>query len=204
MFDQFKVGVSTIAISLALSGCKSLFHPSVVGEPVSLVPRAAFDDGGSSDLVVVFAAGNEFQDVDNPADIAASLPTITVSATNQWDEFETRTAQDGEFDWGRNFGPEINVVAPGVGIITTDIAGRQGYTPEDYVYNGTSSATPHVAGVAALILSLRPGLSPTQVRNIIQDSALDLGDPGHDPYYGHGRLDAEAALALTLQRHPSA
>jgi thermitase len=61
-------------------------------------------------------------------------------------------------------------------------------------FNGTSSATPHVAGVAALILSVDPGLRGWEVEDILKLTALDLGSPGRDQFTGFGRVDARAAL----------
>jgi subtilisin family serine protease len=55
-------------------------------------------------------------------------------------------------------------------------------------------ASPHVAGVAALVISIHPTYTPAQVRNAIQSSAQDLGDPGWDPEFGWGLIDANAAL----------
>lgn len=56
------------------------------------------------------------------------------------------------------------------------------------VFNGTSAATPHVAGAAALVLSANPGFSPAQVRSFLEDRAIDQGPPGYDTQFGHGRL----------------
>jgi serine protease len=65
---------------------------------------------------------------------------------------------------------------------------------DDYeVLSGTSMATPHVSGVAALVWSLAPSASADQVRDAIVSTAHDLGDPGVDNVYGHGLVDAEAA-----------
>jgi subtilisin family serine protease len=58
-------------------------------------------------------------------------------------------------------------------------------------------AAPHVAGLAALIWSLDPTLSPDMVRVLMESSAVDKGAPGPDPYYGHGRIDAYAAVHKT-------
>ena len=149
--------------------------------------------------VVVFAAGNDSGAVSYPGSLSSSRTIITVSATNEWDEFKTTTSQDGETWWGSNFGPEINVAAPGVHIYTTDINGTDGYVNGDYVpnFNGTSSATPFVAGAAALLLSQDPALSPAQVRDRLQSSADDLGAPGFDNQFGHGRLNVANAFGGT-------
>ncbi len=64
---------------------------------------------------------------------------------------------------------------------------------------GTSAATPLVAGVAALVKSLRPTLSPAQVRTILQRSTQDIGKPGYDPLFNFGLVNAQAAVALANQ-----
>ncbi|MFC2037100.1 S8 family serine peptidase [Chloroflexota bacterium] len=67
------------------------------------------------------------------------------------------------------------------------------YTDYDYAH-GTSQAAPYVAGLAALVWAADPALSADQVQNVIKSTAKDLGAPGWDPDYGHGRIDALAAL----------
>ncbi|HWP08348.1 MAG TPA: S8 family serine peptidase [Polyangiaceae bacterium] len=62
---------------------------------------------------------------------------------------------------------------------------------------GTSMAAPHVTGLAALIIAQHPEYAPDQVRQVIRQSALDVGVPGYDTDSGHGRVDAAAALAVT-------
>ena len=62
-------------------------------------------------------------------------------------------------------------------------------------------ATPHVSGVAALIWSYRPTWSNAQIRDALQKTAKDLGDPGRDDHYGYGLVQAKAALDY-LTAHP--
>jgi subtilisin family serine protease len=85
-------------------------------------------------------------------------------------------------------GRALDLVAPGVDLVSTVPGG--GYE----VDSGTSMASPHVAGVAALVLAARPGLAVDELEAVLRASAVDLGDPGHDSTYADGRVDAEAAL----------
>ena len=71
----------------------------------------------------------------------------------------------------------------------------------DYAwFPGTSMAAPHVSGVAALVWSARPTLKASEVRELLERSAKDLGAKGHDPRYGHGLVQAKAALDALQQR----
>jgi subtilisin family serine protease/Tol biopolymer transport system component len=64
---------------------------------------------------------------------------------------------------------------------------------------GTSMAAPHVSGVAALVLSRHPEFTAEQVRQVLRDSAEDLGQPGRDARYGYGRVDAAAAVRIDAE-----
>ena len=63
--------------------------------------------------------------------------------------------------------------------------------------SGTSMATPHVSGVAALVFGKNPNLTPDQVERIMERTATDLGVPNYDTTYGWGLVNAQAALAAT-------
>jgi len=65
------------------------------------------------------------------------------------------------------------------------------------IFSGTSMASPHATGVAALVLSKNPGLSPDQVRLILRQTSKDLGAPGWDPLFGYGRVNARQAVEGT-------
>jgi subtilisin family serine protease len=153
---------------------------------------------GGKGAVIAAAAGNsDALGVIYPARLSPSIPGfLAVGASNQWDQRKSKTSLDGENWWGSNFGPEVDVVAPGVKIYTTDIMGSGGYSSANYTstFNGTSSATPHVAGLAALILSVDPDLRSWEVEDIIKLTARELGPAGRDNEYGFGRIDARKAL----------
>ncbi len=156
---------------------------------------------GGLGCLLVFASGNESAGVGFPA---AYSQTIAVGASSPCDELKTISSCDGENFWGSNSGPQQTVVAPGVLMVTTDIAGVSGMVNGDYVsgFNGTSSATPVVAGALAVILSQDPGLTSAQAQEILQAGADDQVGPanqdpaGFDNNFGHGRVNLANMLAL--------
>jgi len=166
------------------------------------IERARTQGRGGKGAVIVCAAGNQSSPT---IGFPAHLPhVLTVSASNQNDEFKTGTSSDGERWWGSNYGPEIGVSAPGVGNLTTDITGPSGYAPGNYypAFNGTSSACPIVAGAAALVLSANPTLTEAQVRDLIQSTADKIESHrypyvnGRNHQHGFGRLN----VLLAVQR----
>jgi serine protease len=62
-------------------------------------------------------------------------------------------------------------------------------------FAGTSMASPHVAGVAALIKAVHPEFGPDEIRMVLEETAEDLGEPGWDQTYGYGLIDASAAVS---------
>ncbi len=151
--------------------------------------------------VVVIAAGND----QGPVSYPGSLPeTLTVGASNEWDQRKTMGSKDGEYWWGSNFGKGLDLMAPGVHILTTDISGPRGYTRRRTIanFNGTSSATPHVAAAAALVLSVRPDLGEADVRRVLTATADHIGrtKAGWNKYVGHGRLNAFEAMRLARRQ----
>ncbi|MBC6992484.1 S8 family peptidase [Hymenobacter sp. BT491] len=158
--------------------------------------------------IIVIAAGNSSGPVDFPGD---QPNVLTVSASNEYDEPKTKTSQDGEYWWGSNFGPEVDIAAPGVHNYTVDMVGIDGYNEANDIhgnytdFNGTSSATPIVAGVAALVLSANPNLSEAQVREIIINTAEKAGKVvyknGHNNQMGYGRINALKAVNAALNNN---
>jgi len=70
--------------------------------------------------------------------------------------------------------------------------------------DGASMSAPHVAAVAALVRALRPDLSADEVVALLASTAADLGEPGRDPVYGYGLVDAYAAAAAAVpERMPA-
>jgi len=153
--------------------------------------------GGRGCPIAIATGNDDLRGVHYPASLSPTIPgLLAVGASNEWDQRKSKTSLDGENWWGSNFGPEVDVVAPGVHIFTSDIMGAAGYSSGNYVpnFNGTSSATPHVAGLMALLLSLDPDLRSWEVEDIIKLSARELGAAGRDEEFGFGRIDSRRAL----------
>ncbi len=98
-----------------------------------------------------------------------------------------------------NYGPFVDLVAPGEGILTTSWLSDTAYGTA----SGTSFAAPIVSGLCALVWSRNPALSPAQVEQIVRGTCVDRGAAGVDEVYGHGRINAAAAMAAVsaTQRH---
>ncbi|MBI1816396.1 MAG: S8 family serine peptidase [Deltaproteobacteria bacterium] len=125
--------------------------------------------------VTFAAAGNDGFTHDD----AANPWVISVAATDQSDRIATFSSS----------GAYVDLAAPGVMIATTAMGG--GYA----TVSGTSFASPVAAGVAALVRSVNPSLTSTQVTDLLKANAVDVGDAGYDSHAGWGRVDALNAVA---------
>jgi subtilisin len=175
-------GIRVISTSLALA----------TDEPVL---RTACDNAYNrpDGALLIAAAGNINSCVEYPANYSS---VIAVGAVDQYDQRWVASP-----DWGSNFGPELEFVAPGVDINSTMPGGGYGNK------TGTSFAAPHVAAVAALIFASKPdpdydlngdGWNNTEVRQKLRQLALDLGPRGRDDEYGYGLINAWATLQRPL------
>lgn len=130
---------------------------------------------------VILAAGNENVDVSLNC-IANATKAITVSAIDiDKNIFKT------EYGAGSNFGEEIDFAAPGVDVNSV--------VPGGFIQSksGTSMAAPFVSAQISLLYSVCPNCSISTVEEVLQASAVDLGEEGKDVYYGHGYVDMNRA-----------
>lgn len=167
-----------------------------LGGPASSTLENAIAYAYTNGVTVIAACGNSnTSSCDYPA--AYNSYVIAVGAT-QYDE--TRAPYS-------DYGSSLDIVAPGgnTGLDQNSdsyadgvLQNTFGDTPVDWAYwfyQGTSMATPHASGVAALLLAENSSLTPSQIKSTLESTAEDLGTAGRDDTYGWGLIDAEAALA---------
>ena len=143
--------------------------------------QEAFDNSYAAGVLHIAAAGNS----GNPKGKGNN-----VIYPARWDSV-VAVAATGSTDLRASFssaGPANELAAPGVSILSTVPGG--GYSKK----SGTSMASPHAAGTAALIIAAGYVTSAGDVRQRLQDTADDLGDPGRDNQYGYGLVDADEAV----------
>jgi subtilisin family serine protease len=158
---------------------------------------AANQGRGGLGCVILIASGNDFQSC---VSFPANLPTVTAVGG---------ISGDGERSMYSNYGPALDIVSPSDddwvkqgrqyystgthGLRTIDRMGSNGWYSGNYseAMGGTSGATPQVAAVAALVLSVDANLTKSEVENILYSTAKDMGDVNQ---YGAGLVDAYAAV----------
>lgn len=215
MFDYcLKNGADIISCSWGTTDTSQRLNPL----KEAAIAKAAREGRNGKGCVILFAAGNENLDYLNF--YAAHPDVIAVGASTSQDEHASYS----------NRGREISVCAPSNGdgqwpIIAarawwdTGLSGetgeykfwRDGRSRGDLYkhFGGTSSATPLVAGICALMLSANPDLKAKEVKEILQSTADKIGQPweyqnGHSIKYGYGRVNADKAVAEALRKKESA
>ncbi|MBF9143586.1 S8/S53 family peptidase [Hymenobacter properus] len=202
---QFQYNIRVISNSFGSSGA---FDPN---DPLNVASKRAYDRG----MVVVFAAGNSGPGADTHNPYAVAPWTISVAAGDRFGllaDFSSRgvKGQQGTFvvdgqTW--TYKNEPVITAPGVDVVSTRAVGpvstlgaqtdaavlQPGELPFYTVMSGTSMATPHVAGIVALLLEAKPSLSPAQVKDLLTKTASNM--PGHESWeVGAGYVNAYAAV----------
>ncbi len=150
--------------------------------------KEAVDVLRANGVVFVNSMGNSSQDW-------ITYPTghpgvLAVSASNAQDEIADFSTQ----------GFMVSVAAPGVNVLSsvpTWIKRPDGEATGYMYFNGTSMAAPQVAGAVALLMEKFPNATPYQLQSILEQTADDLGRPGFDHEFGHGRINLAEALSAT-------
>ena len=170
-------GANVISMSLGGIGTADQFAPF----------QTTFDAAWMAGITVIASAGNSGSSGNGVSYPAALSHVISVAAV---DNTPTRASFSTYNAW-------VDIAAPGVS--TTSL------TPGDWYaqMSGTSMAAPHVAGVAALVLSAHPTWTPAEVETALEQTATDLGSTGRDDYYGWGLVRADRAIAYSSGGSPS-
>jgi subtilisin family serine protease len=180
------------AIDYAIEKGVKIINMSFGSYTFSFSEREAMSDAGDAGVLFVAAAGNKNNDNDGSSSLYPASYNlsniISVTATNQ----------DDNLWYDSNYGTiSVDVGAPGVNIYSTTPGNSYSYK------NGTSMATPHVAGLAALLWGFDPGLTYMQVRDIILESVDPLPSLTGKIATG-GRINAFNALTFELPDPPQA
>jgi subtilisin family serine protease len=168
-------------IDWAVANGMQVINMSLGGRFDSQTLQDACDNAYAAGVLLVAAAGNSGNPAgkgDNVAYPARYSSVIAVAATDSSDKRASFSST----------GPDVELAAPGVDILST-------YNDGDYAtFSGTSMASPHVAGVAALVIAANPDFTNVDVRNAMNSTAIDLGSAGRDNQYGYGLVYAPDAV----------
>ncbi len=178
-------------------GISPIYHGSYLNGACDQVFWSVLDGCEAAGVVVVFAAGNEgnspTNSIRNPANRSTTIyNSFSVGAIDGSDYGNYPAAWFTS--WGpapSNCGPyttKPEVAAPGVHVRSSVPGGGFMYM------DGTSMATPHVAGAVAIIRQVDPNTTSDEVKAILMDNAQDLGNNGEDNTYGWGLIDLDAAI----------
>ncbi len=157
----------------------------------------AIDNCEASGVVLTWSAGNEgpgSESLRSPADRAASPGNcFSVGSTQPFPPYEISSfSSRGPSGCGGEFAMKPEIAAPGSDIYSVNAGG--GYT----TMSGTSMAGPHIAGVVALMRASNPNVDVITIKEVLMATAIDLGPAGEDQTYGHGFVDAYAAVLAVM------
>ncbi len=197
---SISVDAEVAALDYAVQNGAKVINMSFGGVTGGPPEEEAITRAWNGGAVICAAAGNYPAGNPDGIDLPAGFPeVIAVGATTV---FSARTVfpttaliPEVLADFSKT-GPEMGVCAPGVNIIT--LFGPDSYTVDpDTQFLGTSAATPVVTGFAALLASYFTTANNTWLRDKIEASTIDMGAPGFDESYGHGRIDMARAFQGT-------
>ncbi|MDJ0772154.1 MAG: S8 family serine peptidase [Mastigocoleus sp. MO_167.B18] len=167
-----------------------------------------------NNALFVIAAGNDGgNSIASPANLAAQYSNVMAIGASwgaaDWYGNPKTAGQRVDYSgigwWGSNYGEGLTLMAPSEFLSTNAIIEgsnsfhTHGYDPR---FNGTSASTAMVSGIASLLWSVNQNLTADQIKSILSQTATDLGAIGYDTEYGHGLINADAAVrrAMAISR----
>ncbi|MCH2162024.1 MAG: S8 family serine peptidase [Phycisphaerales bacterium] len=167
----------------ASAGDRAVTNSSWGGGTGSASVSNAFSATRSQGVVHFAASGNDgTSSIGYPANLSSVNAVGALASSGNRASFST-------------YGNGLFISAPGAAVLTTDRTGGDGYAGGDSTtIDGTSFSSPYAAGVAALVLSADPTLTPDEVENAMAYTAVDRGSSGYDTTYGWGFVNAHAAV----------
>lgn len=192
---QYLIGFSTAALNDAIANGATVINCSFGSTaPLSAAEQSALDSARNLGVTVVCAAGNDGTNIVNSPSAGW--------ATHAWPIIVSNIQQDDTPRPSSNFGARIDFGAPGTAIFSTFTTNYTA-TAAGGTYGsmgGTSQASPHVAGAAAMVRSMNPGrIYAPGMRDLLYRMAQDLGTPGLDPVYGYGMLQLPKSFLSVLK-----
>ncbi|MEW6556360.1 MAG: S8 family serine peptidase [Elusimicrobiota bacterium] len=203
--NAFRTGAtaSNIAagIKYAVDNGADVLNLSLGGYIQSRFVKDAVDYTVDKNVVIVASAGNDgINSISYPAGYDG---VISVGASDIYDE---RVSEVNGYSWGSNYGIKLDLLAPGASVYSTYAEYSWSDSENDWKRNssyyefedGTSMASPYVAGVCGLLISQNPARTPADIKKILEASCDNLDVPGWDKYTGWGRLNVYKALSGNL------
>ena len=175
------------AFDWAIANDLDVLNMSFGGSTYTQSMYEACEAAYASGIVLVAAAGNNgnAEGIGDTIIFPARFESVIAVGATYWSRSFNHDPDD-RTKWSA-IGPTLELMAPGSGIQSCKIGGGI------WTKSGTSMSTPHVVGVVALLIEY--GINdPDYIRQILQDTAIDRGDPGRDNLYGYGRVDAYRAV----------
>ncbi|MGG0656145.1 S8 family peptidase [Rummeliibacillus pycnus] len=178
VFDPTGAEMETVlkAVEWAIENNIDIINMSFGTEQDDPILYQAIKQAHLAGITMVAAAGNEGNTnaVDYPAKYSE---VIAVSSIDNYKRLWKKS----------NTGSQVEYTAPGVGIFTLS-------PTENYVQmTGTSMSAPHITGMIALLKQQYPTYTPSELRGVLRNYTIDLGDVGRDPLYGYGLINTAIA-----------
>lgn len=160
----------------------------------------------SNALFVISSGNSNINSISYPANLASVYNNV-IAVGASWGTRNANNVATTPGDrisylgwWGSQYGSGLTLMGPSE--VIAPYANRYGqfgyWGTGSSGFNGTSAAAPNVTGVASLVWSANRNLSASRIRQILSQTAFDLGARGYDTTYGHGFVNADAAVRRAM------